>query len=92
LLESCLELFQARGYSVGVDFPYSGCLVPWRFQGDGRVPAIMIEINRRLYLMPASRECYRLGNTPVRLGSFEKIRNDIWSVMLTLAQLAQAHF
>ena len=92
LLESCLKHFQQRGYSVEVDFPYSGCLVPWRFQGDGRVPAIMIEINRRLYLRPASRECYRLGNTPVRLGSFDTLRNDIWSVMLTLAQHAQAHF
>ncbi len=89
LRESCLQLFQQRGYSVSVDFPYSGCLVPGKLQGDLRVPAIMIEINRRLYLKPANRECYRLGNVPVRLGSFDRLRNDIWSIILHLAQEAE---
>ena len=28
LLDSCRGLFLQRGYSVAVDFPYSGCLVP----------------------------------------------------------------
>ena len=92
LLDCCLELFRQRGYSVGVDFPYSGCLVPERFHGDLRVPAIMIEVNRRLYLKPASRDVYRLGNVPLKLGSFEGFRNDIWSIMLSLAQHVQVRF
>ena len=86
LLDSCRGLFLQRGYSVAVDFPYSGCLVPARCHRDPRVPALMIEINRRLYLKPASREAYRLGNVPIRLGSFDRLRNDIWSVILSLAQ------
>lgn len=86
LLDSCRDLFLQRGYSVAVDFPYSGCLVPARCHRDPRVPALMIEINRRLYLKPASREAYRLGNVPIRLRSFDRLRNDIWSVILSLAQ------
>lgn len=88
LLDSCMELFLNRGYTVDVDFPYSGCLVPKHFAGDTRVPAIMLEINRRLYLKSASREACRLGNTPIKLAGFDAVRNDIWVVMLCLAQEA----
>ena len=45
LLDSCSDLFQQRGYSVALDFPYSGCLLPARYHRDARVPALMIEIN-----------------------------------------------
>jgi hypothetical protein len=72
-----------------MNFPYAGCLVPRRFQSDSRVPAIMIEINRRLYLKPAGRDAYRPGNAPIRLCSFDALRNDIWSIMLSLAQAAE---
>ena len=89
LLDCCQKLFQQRGYSVAMNFPYSGCLVPDRFQGDSRVPAIMIEINRRLYLEPASLNAYRPGSVPIKLGCFDRLRNDIWSIMLSLAQAAQ---
>ena len=46
-----------------------------------RVPAITMEINRRLYLKPASRVCYRLGNMPPRLGAFGAVKHDIWLVL-----------
>ena len=85
LLERCMEQFRNRGYSVSIDFPYAGCLVPNRFLGDPRVPAIMLEINRGLYLKPASRDVYRLGNVPLKLARFDMIRNDIWSIVLSLA-------
>jgi len=39
------------GFSVGLDWPYSGTIMPLAFYGkDPRVSSIMIEINRRLYL------------------------------------------
>jgi len=39
------------GWTVGVDRPFSGALVPMPYYGvDRRVSAIMIEVNRRLYL------------------------------------------
>ncbi len=86
LVDSCQDHFLKRGYTVGVDFPYAGCLVPERFLDDDRVPAIMLEINRRLYLKPAVREMYRNGDLPLRLGGFDVLRNDIWSVVLLLAR------
>jgi N-formylglutamate deformylase len=89
LIESCHRLFLQRGYSVSVNFPYAGCLVPPRFYGNLHVPAIMLEINRRLYLKPAGRDCYRLGNVPVKTDKFERLRNDIWAIMLLLAEEMQ---
>jgi N-formylglutamate amidohydrolase len=39
------------GYSVGIDRPYAGTMVPMAFyQMDRRVTSIMIEINRSLYM------------------------------------------
>ena len=39
------------GWSVEIDRPFSGALVPMAFYcSDDRVSAIMIEVNRRLYL------------------------------------------
>ena len=89
LLHSCRELFRRRGYTVEMNFPYRGCLVPAPYQHDPRVAAIMIEINRGLYLKPASQSVYRLGNVPVKLGSFDRLRTDIWAIMLQLAQEAE---
>ena len=86
LLRSCEQQFLQRGYSVAVDFPYSGCLVPERYAGDSRLPAIMLEINRGLYLLPAVREAYRYSNLAVRLPEFARLKNDIWAVMLGLTK------
>ena len=39
------------GYSVGIDWPYSGSLAPTAFyKKDHRVASIMIEVNRNLYM------------------------------------------
>jgi len=89
LIDSCHRLFESRGYSVSVNFPYAGCLVPDRFAGNSQVPAIMLEINRGLYLKPACREVYRLGDVPVKTPDFEALRNDIWAVMLLLVREVQ---
>jgi N-formylglutamate deformylase len=89
LIDSCQRRFLSRGYSVSVDFPYAGCLVPDRFGGNKQVPAIMLEINRSLYLKPSHRKAYRLGNVPIKTANFETLRNDIWAVMLLLAQEVQ---
>ena len=90
LLEAAETRFLQRGYSVAVNFPYASCLVPQRFHGDPRVPAIMIEINRGLYLKPAPRDAYRLGNTALVKPEFERVRNDIWGVMLELVRRTSA--
>ena len=48
LVKTALHHF--RNYSVKIDEPYSGAIVPLRYyQKDKRVSSIMIEINKRLY-------------------------------------------
>jgi N-formylglutamate deformylase len=42
---------KGAGYSVGVDAPFSGALVPLSsYHKDRRVLSVMIEVNRRLYM------------------------------------------
>ncbi len=45
------NFFVERGYSVEINRPFAGCIVPTRYyRRDIRVMSIMIEINRRLYM------------------------------------------
>jgi N-formylglutamate amidohydrolase len=51
LTEAGREWLEARGYTVLVDRPYAGTLVPRDFyRSDPRVHSIMIEVNRALYM------------------------------------------
>lgn len=66
----------AAGFSVLVDRPFAGALVPLiHYRREPRVRAIMIEINRRLYMDERTGE---------RLPSFDGVRNAI-SEMLAVA-------
>jgi len=51
LTESIRSDFLNRGYSVEINRPFSGALVPINFyQKEKAIASIMIEVNRRLYL------------------------------------------
>jgi len=51
LVKKSEDYFTALGYTVGIDWPYSGSIVPMEYyQKDKRVKSIMLEINRALYL------------------------------------------
>ncbi|MDO4566134.1 MAG: N-formylglutamate amidohydrolase [Oscillospiraceae bacterium] len=51
LTEAAIRFFKDRDYSVDVNRPYSGSIVPMAFyKADRRVSSIMIEINRSLYM------------------------------------------
>ncbi len=51
LAEEAVRLLQAKGYSVAVNVPFAGALVPLAFyQKNLRVSSVMIEINRRLHM------------------------------------------
>ncbi len=50
LVDYALGWCDRHGLSVAVDFPYAGCLVPQVYAADSRVAAIMVEVNRSLYL------------------------------------------
>ncbi len=53
LSEAAVGFLKAEGFSVELNRPYSGSIVPMKFyQKDNRVSSIMIEVNRRLYLNP----------------------------------------
>jgi N-formylglutamate amidohydrolase len=61
--------FMAEGYSLQIDSPYAGSLVPSDHYGsEPRVSSIMVEINRRMYMDEASGE---------RLPDFDVERNAI---------------
>ena len=56
-IETSNTYFENLGYSLGVDWPYSGSIVPMKYyQKEKRVSSIMLEINRRLYLNEPSNE------------------------------------
>jgi N-formylglutamate deformylase len=45
------EFFEHKGYTVGIDWPYKGTIVPLaHYQKSKNVASIMLEINRSLYL------------------------------------------
>jgi len=57
LIELSKEFFNQRGYSLGVDWPYSGTIVPLsHYKKTRNVESIMLEINRALYLNEAGNE------------------------------------
>ena len=50
-----VQAFAANGWSVELNRPFAGALVPAsRYRQDARVSAVMVEVNRRLYLHEAS--------------------------------------
>ena len=56
-IEASVKFFEEKGYSLGVDKPYEGTIVPMDYyQKDKNVQSIMLEINRRLYLQEPSNE------------------------------------
>jgi N-formylglutamate amidohydrolase len=66
LIEKASEFFAERGYSLGVDWPYAGSIVPMEhYRSNKNVQSIMLEVNRRLYMDEASGD---------RLPQFESIR------------------
>lgn len=44
-----MEVFETAGYTVKVNEPFAGSLVPLKYLNDSRVSSVMIELNRRIY-------------------------------------------
>ena len=50
LIELCCRYFEAQGYTVAINHPFKGSLVPLTYyQIDKRVQSIMLEVSRKLY-------------------------------------------
>jgi N-formylglutamate amidohydrolase len=57
LIEVSKAFFEKAGYSLGIDWPYKGSLVPLEhYQKNKNVQTIMLEINRALYLNEQTNE------------------------------------
>ena len=41
--------FKSTGYTVKVNEPFAGSIVPLKYLNDNRVQSVMIELNRRIY-------------------------------------------
>lgn len=51
ITDAFVHAFRDKGWSVEINSPFAGALVPAsRYQQDSRVKAVMIEVNRKLYL------------------------------------------
>jgi N-formylglutamate amidohydrolase len=50
LVEGLETLFTKAGYSIALDRPYAGTMIPQAFRGNPDFSALMLEINKRLYL------------------------------------------
>ena len=67
LVDFSINFFSNQGYSIAVDWPYTGTIVPLTYlQRDKRVYSIMLEINRKLYLNRSSNE---------KSGNYNKIKS-----------------
>lgn len=57
LVEQAQEFFRNKGYSVKINSPYSGTIVPLKYLNkEKRVRSLMIELNRSLYLKEGTSE------------------------------------
>lgn len=57
LIETSLEFFKEKGYSLGIDWPYKGTIVPLEYYKKNKnVESIMLEINKSLYLREPGNE------------------------------------
>ena len=80
--DSIVAAAHAEGYSVAVDAPFSGALVPLAsYRNDRRIMSVMIEVNRRLYMNE---------NTCIRNQDFEKVCAAVGRLIVTAAKAAAA--
>ena len=73
-LKDCLlKVFEAFGYRVAIDSPFSGSIVPLKhYHKDQRVESVMIEVNRSLYASPSG---------------FKRVQSDLTHAILQAANI-----
>lgn len=72
LSDSICKTYQDAGYSVAMNEPYSGTIVPLKHYGlDDRVQSVMVEVNRSLYMDERSGKM---------LGCYDAIAEEITSL------------
>ena len=57
LIDLSVSFFEKAGYTLGIDWPYKGSIVPLEhYQKNKNVHTIMLEVNRALYLNEPTNE------------------------------------
>lgn len=80
LINEVVEYFKYCGYSVAINSPFSGTLIPMKYyQKDKNVQGIMIELNRNLYIDKSDFE--RLKNE-LQLFLFKLLRRTLNSDLI----------
>ena len=74
LVDLSVSYFENAGYTLGIDWPYKGSIVPLaHYQKNNNVQTIMLEINRALYLNePTNEKSERYLETKKITGEFIK--------------------
>lgn len=82
LVDAAEVLFSQRGYSVGIDCPFEGALVPEKhYRLVPRVESIMIELNRKLYMNEMTGE---------KDSNFDRLAHDVGEIVVCLSDIFQA--
>ena len=77
LRDCLLKTFEALGYVVAIDSPFSGTIVPLKhYHKDQRVASVMIEVNRSLYASPSG---------------FKRVQSDLTHAILQAATIKPNH-
>ena len=83
ITDSFVHAFRDKGWSVEINKPFAGALVPSsRYQQDSRVKAVMIEVNRKLYLdelRGTSNSNFDRVAALIRKSCYEAIQNAFFS-------------
>lgn len=66
-------IFETAGFSVGVDVPFAGSIVPTRFWGEPKVRSLMLEVRRDVYLEPEAYERGDVVIVPDKLSRFHEV-------------------
>ena len=74
LVNGISETIKLLGYTVGINIPYGGTIVPQEFLADSNVMSVMIEVNRKLYL----------DNNFQKNGDFNVIKDVVSNILQTI--------
>ena len=81
LTECVVGFFKSKGYSVSINTPYAGSIVPLKyFRSSLKLSTIMIEVNRKLYMNEMTKEKLEGG------GEFQKMQEAIQELFVMIGK------
>ena len=93
LIERAKSFLESKGYSVAINYPYSGSMVPMAYyKKDKRVKTLMLEMNKRLYLnqsLPGGSNQY-LHFCEMLSDRYPCIKETITELIMTLIKSGEA--